>query len=290
MSTTSPEHALLVELFRESPDLVARLIPALSPEDQAEVTVTSESVPDLARHLTTDLVLRHGTDAEPTRLVVVEAQQAATKRKRYSWPCYVTHLRYHRRCEVALLVVTTSARVAKWAAEPIRLGPLNTFQCHVLGPEQIPIVRDHDEARASPSLAVLSALAHNCGEVGGEVAAAAMRVTSGLDPERGLVYNDLITRNLDAVAQAVLEKLMDWKSYKCTSPVALENFARGREEALEEARTAARALLNRVLDNRGLEPSTAEREAIAACRDMARLHAWAERAMAASTVAEALED
>ncbi len=118
---------------------------------------------------------------------------------------------------------------------------------------------------------------------------------------------------------------MDWKNYKVTSPLALKAFARRRElgraldqsqarerarrqarkrarleafergfeEGLElgreENRTAVRSFLNRVLDRRGLKPTAGQRKAIAACQDLTRLHKWAERAMTASTVAEALE-
>jgi len=63
--------------------------------------------------------------------------------------------------DAVLLVVTSSARVARWARSPIPLGhPGTTLTPLVIGPDDVPIVEDATLALADPELGVLSAIVH----------------------------------------------------------------------------------------------------------------------------------
>jgi hypothetical protein len=60
---------------------------------------------------------------------------------------------------VRLIVVTTSVAVARWAREPIEIGPGHTMHPLVLGPSALPLLGP-EESKQSPVLGMLSTLAH----------------------------------------------------------------------------------------------------------------------------------
>lgn len=62
-------------------------------------------------------------DGKPVLGIVVEVQLNPDPKKRASWPAYVTNLRARLACPCCLLVITASNSVARWASEPIEIGP-----------------------------------------------------------------------------------------------------------------------------------------------------------------------
>jgi hypothetical protein len=62
-------------------------------------------------------------NGKPVLGIVVEIQLRIKARKRFTWPLYAAALRASLECPVCVLVVTTRAKVARWAARPIDLGP-----------------------------------------------------------------------------------------------------------------------------------------------------------------------
>ena len=56
--------------------------------------------------------------------------------------------------------------MAKWARKAIDLGTVGTFRATVLGPNNVPVVDDVEQAKANPELAVVSAIMHGHGDVG----------------------------------------------------------------------------------------------------------------------------
>jgi hypothetical protein len=87
-------------------------------------------------------------DGKPVLGIVVEVQLEPDTRKRFSWPAYVVGLRAKFECPCCLLVVTTDQRTARWASEPISVGPGATLCPFVLGPEGVPVVTDPRKALA----------------------------------------------------------------------------------------------------------------------------------------------
>src|SRR5215510_13552646 len=143
------------------------------------------------------------------------------RRKRWTWPVYITTLRDRLQCPVTLLVfspdngVASAARLAIDTGHPgFRLVPI------VVGWPDVPRL-DAAKARATPELAVLSALAHR------DVASAELAVLaiSELPDDKGRLYSDLVVAALPGIAQRILEERM--KGYELQSDWARRHFAQG---------------------------------------------------------------
>ena len=239
-------------------------------------------------------------------VVVVEAQLSENPLKRFSWPAYVGSARFLWRCPVIVLIVAPDPGVARWARQPIELGAGSVIRPVVLDPHDIPRVADPETARARPELAVLSALMHKDHGADIEVVfagAVAADAVAAVDYERGAVYYDLVTRDLDAVARAALEAIMRKEKHTFTSEFAreyygkllAENFEEGMEKGLERGeqqgeRVGRLRSLWSVLDARGLRADAAQAAHIDACADLDQLDAWLRRAATASSLDEVLGD
>ena len=246
-----------------------------------------------------DLVVLLSGD-QPVLGIVLEVQLGTDARKRFSWPAYVMNLRARLRCPTCLLVVAPSAEIARWCAQPIEAGPGWSFRPFVLGPDAVPVIADPSAARATPELAVLSAVAHGADETPGlafDVAVAALGAVAGLEGERVLLYSDLIYDSLGEAARKALEA-MDLDKYEFQSAFAKRFLAQGRSEGLEEglerglekgrAEGEAQALLA-FLDAREISVAEEQRQRILACTDLEQLSAWIRRAARVSSAAELFE-
>lgn len=211
--------------------------------------------------------------------IVVEAQLARDDRKRFTWPVYMAGLRARHECPVELLVMTHDRVVAAGAAASISLDLAETsfVRPRVLGPDLVPIITDIDQARRTPELAVLSALAHGNDEpnLASRVGTAALIAPLGLDPERATLYSQLIDGALSSAARAALETLMQTQDF----PIKSE-FAR-----VQRASAKAESIL-RVLAKRHLAVSDAQRERILDCSDLDTLDRWLDTAVIATSTDE----
>lgn len=285
----SVDHEAILELFRGDPRLVAQVMRAAFDLGLPEVTGHSvestlgEVAPTEYR---ADLVVAFG-DAR----VIVEVQLGKDAQKHWTWPNYVTTLRARERCQVYLLVVTTSSQVARWAGETIPLGnPGSSFLPLVLGPETCPRITDVEIARQFPKLAILSGLLQAGRETDIEVWKAALTGVMALEGDQAVLYGDLLLRAADAVARQVLEVLMSTSSgYEFQSEFAKKYWSKGREQGREEGRISATAeAVIKILTGRELPPTDAERRAIMTATDLATLERWLIHALSASSVEELL--
>jgi hypothetical protein len=280
-------HDALLQLFRNRPTLGPELLrdalhARVPPYDHVRIgdATLTEIVPTEYR---ADLVLllEAASDA-PQAAVVIEAQLGRDPDKRWSWPVYLTSLRARLRCDVALLVVTSDAAVAGWAAMPITTGhPGWVLVPLVLGPEAVPVVHGHAAGEVSPELAVLSVMVHGHGTQALAIAEAALAAARGLDDERSKLYADLVLTSVDAAVRAILETLMASGNYEYQSDFARRYVAQG------EAAGLARALLA-VLAARGLDVPADVRTRIDTCKDLEQLDTWLARAVAATSLVEVL--
>ena len=201
-------HQILVDLLRHAPQLVPELLQAAGAVGTAgtvEAVRPLDAVLDqLERRV--DLALEVRLAGLGPVAIGLEVQLAIVPAKLCSWPVYVTTLR-SLVCPRALLVVLTpDPGVARWAAQPIDLGPGNEAFCvHVIGPEQIPRIRRVHEARRAPELAVLSALAHANADGDGELVRVALVGLEALDRGRAWSYGCVLMRALDVALQATLK-------------------------------------------------------------------------------------
>jgi hypothetical protein len=285
-------HDLLVQLLSRRPELLLELAMRVGVEFPVadEVSELSADLSTLvSTELRADLVLELRDAVGKTLMaIVVEVQLGRDPDKRYTWPMYSVSLRHRMRCPVVLVVVALDAAVARWAAQPIELGPGNHYRPVVIGPDLVPIVTDVEWARKEPERSVLSALAH-LGNL--EAAWAAIVAVNDLADERLLVCVDTI---LDAVGPEAAQRLREidmpiqnyeWKSEFAKKYVG-EGKAEGKAEGLAEGRT--KSLLT-VLEARGFAVDDALERRILAETDLDLLDGWIRRAAVAATLDEVFE-
>jgi len=280
-------HNLLVEIFRETPQLVAevlRSIVGLEFPDGVELVDASETLIEMqSPEYRVDLVFRiRGPGSEDTLAgLIVEIQLAKKDRKRFTWPMYQHAYRARLERPVELIVVALDDAVARWCAEPVVIDPKGrlTWSPLVVGPSAVPWVVDVEQARANPELAVFSLLAHR-NESGAEsVGRAVLAICSDLDDDRSALYADLVLAFLNEAARAILEAEMRIENYEFQSDLAKRRFADGRREG--EAAGEARGLrksIAMVLEARGMPVSDEQRERLEACTDLDTLAHWLQRA------------
>jgi hypothetical protein len=284
------EHEGLALLFRNRPSLSAELLAqvfgvplpafAAAKNESAELT---RVVPD--QFFADAATLHYGPDGEPEFGTITEVQRDPDPDKRRAWPVYLAVQRAQHDCPVWLLVVAPDPAVARWAAEPIALGhPGFVLKPLVLGPASTPLVTEPERARASPELAVLSAMMHGRGKRGAEVALAAFEGIKanylGRDDDRLRVYQDLIDSCLGELARQALEAIMASGNYEYQGPFAKRYVAEGKAEGKAEGlRTGVVA----ICEGFGITLTAARRarleamgvdELEALCRALAQQRRW----------------
>ncbi len=224
-------HEVLVELFRERPELARELLSRCAGiELVGTATISSSDLSQISpTQYRADAVIVFEQAGVNAVAVIVEVQRSPDKDKCYSWPVYVAALRAKLRCPVTLLVIATTRAVVRWARRPIDLGhPGFRLQPIVIGFADVPRITDGALGRRLPELAVLSAFAHPQLDVA-RVAIDAIRELP--DSSRAL-YSDVIISSLPRLAREILEAQME--GYKYRSDYARKYFAQGREEGLEQ--------------------------------------------------------
>lgn len=201
-------HQLLIDLLRHAPELGPSLLRATGAVGPVESVRPLDAVLDqLERRV--DLAMEvHFKELGPVA-IGFEVQLTIKPEKLRTWPLYLTSLR-SAACPRALLVVLTpDPRVARWAAQPIDLGPGNeNFRVQVIGPEQIPRVTEIAEARRAPELALLSALAHANADGDPELVRVALLGLRSLDRARAWSYGCALLRALDPPLRGNVEVTM----------------------------------------------------------------------------------
>ena len=287
-------HEALLLLLRNRPALAPELLrdtlrcqlPAYT-----EVRIDSADLTELQpAEYRADLVLLllHGA---PVLGIVVEVQLSRDDRKQFVWPVYVATLRARIKCPVCLLVVAGDAAVARWAAKPIEMGGNHRLVPWVLGLQGVPEITDRAQAQADPELAVLSAIAHGDDADTAKsvrIAFAAELASRGLDPDRSILYFDLIMASLSEAARREL-RTMDPAKYEYQSDFAKRYVAQGKAEGRLEGQAVGKAaLVVRQLTLRfGVLGDDVETRIAQA--SIAELDAIGERLLTAATVEEALK-
>lgn len=288
----SAEHHALVELFRHHPGLAAWLAGKYGRVKLPPGTTARLGDPvERPKQLTSDVLIELVDAKGKVRLaIIVEVQRRIEKEKLETWPAYLWLERRRRHCECHLLVIATRPEVAAWAARSIHSGPGNVTTPIVLGPQHVPWITRLDDARAFPSLAVLSAAMH-ADEPGGTRVIRAP--TAGLltlresDTRR---YNDLVFRSLSKAAiHAILEDLM--KSVRQENKEWHDSLKGWREYWKECVRPRVEVefhqeWLLRGLSLRGHTVRPAHRKRVLACEDVAQLELWHERLLKGADVRE----
>lgn len=281
-------HETLTELFRHRPPLAAELAECLGVKlpTYEQARLDSGDLTDLVptQWRADAVVTLTNVDRQPVLAVVIEVQLRRDRDKHYSWPTYLTNLRARLQCPVLLLVICPDSRTAAWCAIRIELGPGFALNPFVLGPDQVPVVTDVNQASRSPELAVLSAMAHGAAPDQDRVFHALLVALDNVDYEHATLYAGVVFAALSDAARHRLEALMstgtaEYRDY--LSPFVNRFVNQGRREG--EAKGEAKALL-RVLAARGIDVPDDARTRITECTDLEQLDTWVSRAATARSV------
>jgi len=233
-------HEIIVELFRSRGEIAAELLQRCGltvAHTHAELGSIDLSQVAPAEYRADVVIILRDHDDRAVTGVIVEVQRQPDARKRLSWPVYVATLRATLTCPVVLLVVSPDASAAAWARDPIELGwPASCVTPVAIGFEDVPWIRDRDEALRSPELAVLSALAHP----DLEVATAAIHAVSDLPGGQRQLYFDVVMAALPATIRHILETEMI-EGYKYQSEFARRYYGAGEAAGIEQGRAEGRA-------------------------------------------------
>lgn len=280
-------HEALHRLFQISPALFGRVcqrvlgIEGYESYEISEVNIDATEERPLVRQM--DTVLRLTIEGSE-QLLVVEAQLGYDKKKRASWPYYVSYLHARHLCPVMLLVLCNNAAIARWARKPVDLGPPQ-YPCvrmhpAVLGPDNVPAIVDLADAANDVELTVLSALIHRESERSGAILNVLAHAMSKLDVPDAKQLTELISSGLaGASAQIHWRELVLTQEYPYQSELA--EYLRSEGEAQGEAN-----MLLRVLRARGIEVSADAEARIRACTDPDTLATWAQRAVTVDSADE----
>lgn len=279
----SQTHETLIELFRHRPQLAVEILTGPLGVEIPEFQQARLDSGDLTAVAPTEyradsvVTLHHGD--QQVLAVITEIQLRPDPAKHYSWPVYLATLRARLRCPVLLLVLAPSPSAATWCRQPIDLGhPGWTLRPLVAGPDQVPIITDPVQARDSPELAVLSALAHCDRPERDKIFHAMLGGLQTLDDEHNKLYADFVLASLPTAAiRHHLEEMMSTGTFEYQSDFARRYVAEGKAEG------QALALL-KVLHARGIDMPEATRERIATCTDSEQLDTWICRAATADSV------
>jgi hypothetical protein len=289
-------HEGIAELFRNRPELAAEVIERylrLELPEYQEARLASGDLSKLrpAERRADAVVILQRERHRPVLGLVVEVQLKEDRRKRRSWPDYLTGLHSRHNCPVALLVICPSRRTATWAAEPITVGPGFVLRPFVLGPDLVPVIRDVAQAVSAPELAVLSGIAHGTDKAAREAAFAAVAAVAAHDIDLAALYADVIVAELPKRLRKTAEEELRARTIEYGSDFARAHHAQGKAEGLAEgeargeAKGEAKAVLA-VLNARGIEITRSQATRIRRCTSLAKLDMWLERAATAKSADE----
>ncbi|GAA2291364.1 hypothetical protein GCM10010402_57260 [Actinomadura luteofluorescens] len=292
----SANHELPIALFRDQPALAPEILQAVSgikPPEYEHISLGSECFnDDNPTEYRADSTVLLGDPKRPELAIIVENQLRPDRRKRFSWPVYLSTLRARRECPVTLLALCPNETTSAWCREPIEMGHEGwVLRPWVLNLAEAPAVIDVDKARALPELAILGTPAHADGPHRKAVLTAFAEALEVTDRDRGERYHDYVRSQLSEAARHCLEEIMQADVYEWQSDFArkhiAEGEARGRAEGEAKGKAEGEAeLLLIVLEGHGFTVDDELRRRITACTDLQQIQIWARRVGTARTLDE----
>jgi hypothetical protein len=129
-------------------------------------------------------------------LLAIESQGRRDPDKPTSWTYYLAHLQAKYRSPVLLLVVCQDKATADWAAGPFTAGvdgwtALSTHPL-VLGPGNVPVIIDPDEAARDLTLATFCAMTHGRDQNINAILEALAHALGSADRDSARYYTELL--------------------------------------------------------------------------------------------------
>ncbi|MEV4578054.1 hypothetical protein AB0K16_32885 [Nonomuraea jabiensis] len=236
-----------------------------------------------------DVVVVLGPPEPPAHAIIVEVQQDKSKDPK-QLARYAAALWLMLRCDVTVLLVCPDRGVADHYAQPIDSGLTGyRLQAQVLGPDDIPVITDPQEAVARPAMAIMAVMAH--GRDRKVVEAFAMALAELRDEHAAKYYEYAYSMSAPDVRRLLEEIIMTSTTWPVYSPFAREHYGRGQAEGKAEgkAEEAVRMLLL-VLGARGFDIPDDMRTRISTCADLAQLESWTTRAVTAQSLEDLFDE
>ncbi|WKK26497.1 hypothetical protein QZH56_13425 [Streptomyces olivoreticuli] len=295
-------HEASHRIFQERPELLApvfRLLGVPLPAKAAVEVLTADVTEIRPLERRVDSVLRiepigdGKSDGGGGFLLAIEAQGRQDRAKPVSWAYYMSFLKAKYACPVLLLVVCHDKATADWAAGPFRLGveDWTSLSVHplVMGPGNVPVITDPEEAAEDLAMATFSAMTHGSSEDAPAILDALARALGAADPESSTYYSELLEIGLgDSRAGETWRKLMPIRTYFPGRGTMIEL-------ALQEGETKGRAeeraqMVLRVLETREVAVTPEVRERVVQCADLDMLGRWLDRAFVVSRAEEIFDE
>ncbi|MFE9096574.1 hypothetical protein [Streptomyces sp. NPDC007264] len=286
----SSQHEAMHRIFQKEPALLARALRMLGlpfgdPTSTAELPTDLTEDRPLERRV--DTLLKMET-AKGTFLLAIEAQGKKDPDKPGNWAYYLAHVYAKYRLPPLLMVVCNDWSTAAWASRPVDIGPPEwpalTVRPLVLGPDEVPVVRDPAEAAKDIQMAVLSVMVHSRDHNIGVILRAlsvALKTLKVSDPEATMTYVELTAQGLGEKTRAA----EIWRNLVAVDTSFFTSWL--SEEIRDEGRAEGRAAdVLRILERRGIPLSDADRDRVTSCKDLDTLARWFDRAITAASAAE----
>jgi hypothetical protein len=288
----SGEHESPVALARMDPGLVAWLLGNLFdvkvPDyDHARPHATDVRVIVPRTYHSDSMVLFCDAADRPLLATVFEVQRRWDLGKRRTWKLYVAQLAAELDVDTALLAYCPDPSVAsRYRTLFATDEPFLCLRPLIFTPEDVPLVVDVDAARASPALAVLSAICHGDHAEVEAAFPALMEALRAAGPSKAVLYYDVVLAGLPLATRTRWEAFMTIAAdYQFQSELLRNAQAQGKAEGKAEG--AALAILT-VLDGRGVAVPDEVRDQVLGCADTSQLGIWLRRASTATTVEDVI--
>jgi hypothetical protein len=288
-------HEASHRIFQDRPELLAPVfrilgVPLPTPATVEVLTPDTTEIRPLERRVDGVLRVRPTAGGSSGLLLAIEAQGRRDPVKPVSWAYYLAHLAAKYDCPALLLVTCQDQATARWASGPFHLGPDGWRTAHsvhplVLGPENIPVIKDAEQASRDVALAAFSAITHGKDPEVAVILEALASALGSADSESADYFTQLLEIGLgDTPARTIWRSLMSVGTYfpgrgTIVEESFLKGVAEGREEGREEGRAEERAqMVLRVLEKRQIPTLARTRDRITACPDAGVLDRWLDRA------------
>jgi hypothetical protein len=287
----SSSHEAAHRIFQDRPELLAPVFGILGvplPRKAAVEVLTPDATEIRPVERRVDSVLRVRPPDGEGFLLAIEAQGRRDPDKAVSWAYYLSFLTAKHGCQALLLVVCQDKTTADWAAGPFPLGPEGwtalTVHPLVLGPGNVPVITDREEAARDLTLATFSALTHGRARDVGEILEALALALGAADPDSVAYYSELLEVGLGATpAREIWRKLMPRTYFPGRGTLIEQTWREGEAEGRAKERAM---MVLRVLENRGIPTLSATRDRVTACTDLETLGRWLDRAFVVDTAEE----
>lgn len=283
-------HEALHHIFRQRPDLFTRTMRRVLGEDYPDIQRVAELNCDLTEIKAIDreadtLLLTRTSEGDEILLIEPQTAIAAEKVRRWAW--YICYLENKYELPVTLLIITPNGTTARWARQPLSLGPASRPSLrllpHVLGPDNVEFITDADQAGEDVVYAVFAALTHRFDDNIEQALRPLAEALDGLDIETGTYWAEYVEGGLDGCARQLWKDIMMTMTYGYVSELRREGRVEGRVEATIDT-------LLIVIESHGLPLTVPERERITSCTDVDKLRTWTSRVAKAARVADIFGD